>query len=308
MKKLTTLLALVLLISTSTYAQMGMKKLMEESKEIKERILLVVLQDDEIENFEQFNTTLKSVIDNNWVLHEDYKFISREELKTLRKNKKEAKNHAYLMYSSYAVVNNFPESSFRIGLLDKKICTHFQMIDSDEDTFNTVDILFTIQRLQEIVTGLADYKKMSKSDFKNISKKQAEQVQAIKGKTLLIDEDIVNDKTRKLLESKYKYAYKIVSKKEIDNAIAKKEKDVAFTKAIIQASAPTRSNKRNTLGGEAITVRNSSSITAIIHSIYDAETGNAIYAFNMPKSKVVLGGINSKMNHKDFEELIDALD
>jgi hypothetical protein len=315
MKNVISFLFISLFFISSVFAQMGMKGKIDDAKEIKERKLLVVLQDDEIKGFEDFNSTLKDVIKNNWTFNSEYEFVTREELKSLRKDKKAKKKYAFLMYSSYSVVNNFPENSFRITLLDKKICTYFQMIDSDEETFNKADILFTIQRLQDIMSGLADFKKMSKSDFKNIGKKQAEMVQEIKTKTLFINKDIVDQKTRKILESKYQYNYKVVDKSQIDAAIINKEKDVVFIKAMIQARAPTVETKRNVTGvngsGTAIKetslVRNSSSVDAIVHSIYNAETGKALYAFNIPKSKLVLGKINSKMNYKDFQELIDAL-
>ncbi|MEZ4793492.1 MAG: hypothetical protein R2783_08555 [Gelidibacter sp.] len=238
----------------------------------------------------------------------------------MRRDKKNRTQYAYLTYSPFAVINNFPENAFRIGLLDNIKCTYFQTVDFEND-MSEGDVIFTVQRVHDYIKGLAEYSSKSKKDLMNAYKELGILAGSIRDKTLLIDENLVDDKIKKLLESSYKHNYKIVNKSEIDKAIASKEEGTAYIKAIIQSHAPTAKTEYTTelndgtidniLGssnGIAVTkgvfTRKSSSVDAVIHSVYDASSGQVLYVFDLPKSKVQLGPIANKFDIDDFQELI----
>ena len=44
-----------------------------------------------------------------------------------------------------------------------------------------------------------------------------------------------------------------------------------------------------------------------IHSVYDANSRQVLYVFDLPESKVKLGPIINKFNSDDFEELIKVV-
>jgi hypothetical protein len=278
-----------------------MKKTMEKVQELSKRTLLVMLDDDEISD-EDF----KSAVERIWTFNKEIEFISLDRLKEIRKNKKSAKNYAYLIYKKGGVTNNYPGESVRVGLLEKNSPIYYQSIEFDKK-LNEADMTFALNRLHDYVSGMVSYKKMSKKDMMKAFKEHEGIAKKIKDKTLLIDETLMkSNKLKKTIESGYKYEYKVVSKEVIDQAIVTKDDSVYYIKSVVQANAP--SDNRNpgaSINGVNVSAKISRTYATRIYSVYDPTTGNAAYTFGLPT-----GGINktpTRLKAKDLELFFKAI-
>lgn len=316
MKKQITLLTLVVFISVSAYAQMGMKKKIEEAKDLQSRPLLVAI-DSEVLSEADFNSAIEDV----WTFNESIEYVSLETLAEKQKSKKEAKKYGYIMFSDKSRNLMYPEHSIIVGLLEKATPVYYQMVSDGSRTVNKADIIFGAQRLQDYVLGFTKYTKMSKKEMMKSLEEASKLATQVKDKMLLIDESIVNDKLRKTIESTYKYDYQIVSKDKIDEAILSKSDEVYIIKGNIQAQPPRMKSSRDIAGvnsrGQTINSHGTTDVkykseqkgtelVAMIFGVYDPFDGKLIYTFGIPKGGMKFG-TPRRLKPKDFEEFVNLV-
>lgn len=293
------LFVLVTLISmASAFAQPGMKKKVKKAKQLKERILLVPVEDSE------FGKRFKSAVEKTWTYNENVKFITEEEFKKFKKNKKERKSYAVLdFYESDRRTDNLG-SVVKVSLLDKvNSPVHYIMISAihmtnkfnkknKKEKINEADLLFAIAQLHSQVINLTKYEKMDrKVIIKKLQEHNENALKDLKTKTLLIDENMLTKRALKEFKANYKYPYKVVPKEVIDDAITNSYDDKIYIKGILQATGFIREVTDFT--------NNSSLMTIVTYSIYDSETNDQIYLL------LPMGNFNlSKKDVKNFLEKI----
>lgn len=300
MKKII-IVSFLLLICTSVSAQFGMKKKIEQLKNIKERTLLIVLEDLNQLNKKSQDYDFENIFNDIWTLNKEFRIISKSELKIIRKNKSDRDKFAYLLYSDTSSYNNFPGNSISIGLLEKNICTYYQYINYNENIYQG-DLYFTIQRLHQDLIDLINYKRPSKKDMLALHKKQKEDASILKERKLLIDEDIVDKKLNSFLLSNYKYEFQIVKKEIINNAILNKDENIIYIRKLDQVSPPVSRTARSSFDLE-----HKSNLISVKYSIYNANNGKVIYFFNLPTSRSFSRRPSLFLKIKHFEELIESL-
>lgn len=300
MKKII-ILSFLLLLCTSVFAQFGMKKKVEQLKNIKERTLLIVLEDLNQLNKETQNYDFENIFNDLWTFNKEFIIVSKSELNNFRKNKSDRDKFAYLIYSDTASFNNFPGNSISIGLLEKNICTYYQNIDYNIN-IEQGDLFFTIQRLHQDLIDLINYKRPSKNDILALHKKQKENARILKERKLLIDEDIVDKKLNDFLISNYKYEIEIVRKDIINRAILNKDENIVYIRKLELVSPPVSRTNRSSFNRG---IKND--LISVKYSIYNANNGESIYFFNLPTSRNFNRKPSLFLRVKDFEELIESL-
>lgn len=270
---------------------MGMKKNIQKAKELKSRILLVILENED--NADAFNSNFKSAVEREWDFNKSIEFISKDAFKELRKDKSKRSKYGFLAYNKKGKDGLYPPQSLTVGLLDKSIPIYSQFIDHDNN-LTLGDLIFTVDKVNGYMNGFVEYKKMSMKEMKKKMEESSKTAEGLKSKTLLIDEKDLTANAKKEIETKYKHKFKIVSRSEIDKAIANKAKDIAYVRFLytVDFSSKKKSSSSVNVAKDAslsvsITELN---IIAINKSIYSAEDGSVMLNLNLPK-----GGVQIKM-------------
>lgn len=293
------LFTLITLFSiTSVFAQFGMKKKVKNAKLLKERILLVPVEDSE------FGQRLKSTVEDIWTYHEKIKFITPEELKVMRKNRKERKAYAVLYFFEAGRRTNYTGNAVKIGFLERKKPVHYVITSSvhvnlkpvsknEKENTNKADLVFAVEQLQQQLVSLTKYKKTKRKEIVKMLKEHNDTIlKKLKTKTLLIGENFFSKKGLKEFKKNYKYDYKIVSKEVIDDAIVNSYDDKFYIKGIAQVSIPLKNSRKLT---------NNSPMTVVTYSIYDSVTNKAIYIF-------LSSNADLKFSRKDLKKFINSID
>ena len=133
------------------YAQMGVVKTrIDEVGQIKEKPLLVVLEDETDPYYEaHFNENFRKAIELVWTFSPSVEFISHEAYLQMREKKDETTNYAILAYYNNEVMGDAPGHSFAIRLLDKKVSAHFVKMYKSGETWSYGDIVFALEILQK---------------------------------------------------------------------------------------------------------------------------------------------------------------
>ncbi|WCO03070.1 hypothetical protein [Psychroserpens ponticola] len=307
MRKITLVLAFIFLFSSSIFAQMGMKKMIEDVKKLQERTLLVVLEDVE-DNKEAFNSNFETVIDREWSFNTNIQYVTKSEFKELKKDKKNRNNFGYISYAAKGKDGIYPPQSLLVGLLENTSVILFQYIDHD-GKLSLGDLIFSTAKANLYMTGLVDYKKMSMKEMKKKMKESSGLTEVLKSKTLLIDEKDLTKDARKDLESNYKLAYKIVNRSEIDKAIVDKDKEVVYLRFQYIINPTSKKKTGNVTGSSGLTASvsfKSLNIISISKGIYDAKDGMMIVDLNPPKGgiQIKVKSERQKITKKDIKNLL----
>lgn len=237
MKKLI-LLATIAFTCYNVNAQMGInKKSARDVETLKERPLLVVLMDEDEQHgkMKNYNENIQKAINDIWTFSPSIRFITKEEWKTIYKDKDEAKKYAHLYYTEKMLQANAPNNCLLIGLAEKKVVTHFVFTPD----LGLADLMLSVTNLQKDLEIGNNYKKIVKEQVKLSSKFLKD---SLEHKILYIDEGFVSKKLLKGIHDIYDYQYEIVSKEEIDDAIVAKDPKILFIRHFIKAQRPTTQN------------------------------------------------------------------
>ncbi|MGH1384656.1 hypothetical protein [Kordia sp.] len=303
------LFTLITLFSiTSVFAQPGMKKKVKQAKLLKEKILLVPIEDSE------FGERFKAAVQEIWTFNENVKFVTEEEFKTFLKNKKERETYAYLNYADFISVGLHPGNIIKVSLLGKAAPIYYVTVSSEylasiptlnsskvistnkKEEISKADLLFAVKQLQNHVFSFSKYKKMSRKEAMKAYKEGLDGVKVLKNKTLLIEENTLTRKALKKIKSIYKYDYKIVTKEVIEDAIVNSYEDKVYIKGLAIIQPPMTSNALNSINDYG-------TFTMVTYGIYDSVTNESIYAF-IPTSKVSISiAVKKKISLKDLKKL-----
>lgn len=290
MKKQLVCLLISLLAISSAFAQFGMKKKVKQAKQVKERILLVPVEDSE------FGERFKTVIQNNWTYNEEIKYVTPKEFKTISKNKKERKAYAVLDFLEDSRRFKYLKNAVTVRFLEEKKPVHHIIIHSVykdsksdskkvKDNVNEADLLFAVHQLQSQLIKLTKYKKTKRKEvMKNLQKYNDSILKDLKTKTLLVEETMFSKKALKEFKETYKYPYEIVHKEVIDDAIINSYDDTVYVKGILQTSSLSKV---------------SGVIVMVNYSIYDSVTNEQVYAF--------FSGRDINLTVKDIKNLVKSM-
>lgn len=237
MKKLITLVGIIF-TCFSLNAQMGInKKSARDVETLRERPLLVVLMDEDEQNgdMEGYNENIQKAINDIWTFSPTVRFINKEEWKSISKDKDEAKKYAHLYYTKKMLQANAPNNSLLIGLVEKKVVTHFVFTPD----VGLADLMLSVSNLQKDLEIGNNYKKIVKEQVKLSSRFLKD---SLEYKILYIDEGFVTKKLLKGIHDIYDYQYEIVAKEEIDDAIIAKDDKIIFIRHFVKAQRPTTQN------------------------------------------------------------------
>ncbi|WP_298514575.1 hypothetical protein [uncultured Kordia sp.] len=313
MKKQILFALFTLFIVSTSVAQMGMKKKMKQAKLLKEKILLVPVEDSD------FGQRLKTAVQENWTFNKEIKFVTKEELKVFRKNKKERDAYAYLDYTSSPKIGMYPGNVIKVSFLGEASPIYYTAVSTEyarnifgknaskvvatnkKKDFTKADLLFAVKQLQLNIDSFTKYKKMKRKEIMKAYKEQLKGVSVLKNKTLLIDANTFTKKALKKFESMYKYEYEIVSKEVIDDAIINSYEDKAYIKGIAQIQPPMRKSKS--------ILSDDGTLSMISYSVYDSATNEVIYVF-VPSNgiSISINRVKKKITFKDLKQFIKLID
>ncbi len=270
MKKISIAIVAGLLISGSSFPQMGGAK-MEDLKKIQSRTLLVVLEEpekklldklnpEEQANYQKdiadYNVNIKSAIAHCWKFTEQVEYRNRSEVIMLIKSKD--KKSAYLESSKYK--ENFATPAtfratfnrkdikdkpnlampmgdiYKVSELDIRLCDDNPLSPPVYGQFmlnvfpNKADLVYALKQIQ-IYFGYR-LKDMSYGAVLKEANKNGAKLPSL---TLLIDEqdtELKNDEIKKV----YPYPFELVKKEKIDEAILNADSKYAFA-AVIPSGA-----------------------------------------------------------------------
>jgi len=237
MKKLIILVSIAF-ICFSVNAQMGInKKSARDVETLRERPLLVVLMDEDEQqgDLEGYNENIQKAVNDIWTFSPSIRYIDKEEWKAIYKDKDEAKKYAHLYYTEKMLQANAPNNSLLIGLVEKKVVTHFVFTPD----VGLADLMLSVSNLQKDLEIGNNYKKVVKEQIKLSSKFLKD---SLEHKILYIDEGFVTKKLLKGIHDIYDYQYEIVSKEEIDDAIIAKDPKILFIRHFVKAQRPSTQN------------------------------------------------------------------
>ncbi|WP_203256804.1 hypothetical protein [Hyunsoonleella ulvae] len=219
----------------SVNAQFGIpKKRKAEAELIKTLPLLVVLHDYNEPFYKKMKVDLKEAIEKYWHYSKEVTFVSKDELREYEKDKSKRDKYAYLMFSERLYQANVPAGCFCIGLLNKKMFTHFKKFGNGNKELTMADYQQGLYWLQEDLEIVFNYKARKEDAGKLVG----EFNRGIRKGMLLIDEDLVTEELKDDIGKLYKYDYEIVSKPEIDKAILDKKPNVFYLKPYYSIQRP----------------------------------------------------------------------
>lgn len=254
MKKL--ILLFVILSITSlpeTYAQFGFGNL-EDIQQIKKVPLIVVLleshektvkkltrkKDGSLEKYyadiDAYNTAVKKAFGNTWNFSDEIKYVTAGELEKYNTKQNNGK-YAYFrqLIDPGDISNTFYHKgaittyNYAIYLTGKRKPVYSYMYSTLIP--NEADFKFISQQIQYYL----QFREVTKSKEKSRKEVLAEikaNTPLLKEKTLLIEEKNLSKGVQNSLGDLYKYAYRIASKEEIEEAILTDAKDIAYLKVL----------------------------------------------------------------------------
>lgn len=326
MKKLSLIFLFTLLFISNSNAQMGFGKL-EDVMEVQEKTLLVITdaqsssllkkieKDPEkykeySDEIDQYNLALKEAFTKTWTFSNKIEYITQEELASIEKDKSKKGNYAYFDNQINRSPSRFTSSSSKagdpdtyslvLGLTDQKKPVYQMMYATLHPS--EADLTFIIQQFQNYLNTRIALKTDKKSK-KDIREELKENANLLKTKTLLLDENFVDDDLKKNINEIYKFKYKLTSKEEIDKAILSRNAEIAYIRAI-----PITQQS----GGKNSVVKLSKLI--FVQYVISAEDGK-ILGYAAPSAMGLggnLGALTSSSNRntteKDLEKIIKNID
>lgn len=253
----------------------------ESSLKLQNRTLLVVYQEFKSKNALNFNTFIESALKERWTFNTDIKFVNTNEFLLYKMNPSKNKKYAYLKYSTYYMVNDYPAGCLILGLAEEAGVTHFQHVAPFGDqALNKADLIFALDALQQRLR----YSVANKEAVKQLDIKLKEpQTTDFANKTLLIDQNLIASALPTNINAHFKYPFKLVSKTKIDDAILNHDDRFLFIRALPITKAPKRNKDYS----------NETGVQIIDTNIYFSKT----YETKIEKSEVAF--INLIMQAKD---------
>ncbi|WP_033958652.1 hypothetical protein [Psychroserpens jangbogonensis] len=276
------------LVCFNANAQLGLlgKKPVKQVETLRERPLLVVLWDEG--ELDDFNENIKKALDLAWTFSTDIRYISKDEWKTIYKDKDEAKKYAHLYYTKKMLGGNAPDHSLLIGLVENKVSTHFAFTPH----LGLADLIFSLKNIQIDLEIGNDYKNKMKEMGKNASKFLNDSLET---KTVYFDEANVSKKFLKKIHDVYPFKYEIVSKEEIDDAILNKDSDILFFRQVVRAQRPL-TKTRTDISGK--TTAKTASMNVPVTFVYKASDLEIISGV----------GMGNDIGIKDVERFLSLMD
>lgn len=235
----TRILLIIALLSTSLHTFGQMVGDIKDFNDFKERPLVVVLPEVPGSNngkaeIGRINELFKAQIKHFWTFNKDITFMTAGEVKDLKKQKKkDIKKQAVLEFTVWEVrrttssgLSNVDyNSTLSVSLLEDIVKNHYIYLHHFAPVFPSnaelVSAMLQIQNImsQSMKTGKAlSYPKESKA---NAGK--------LKDVTLLLDENLLNENvTEEEIKKEYGLSYKIVSTKEVEEAILNRTQGYAY--------------------------------------------------------------------------------
>jgi hypothetical protein len=247
---------LLLMISNAGYSQYFRLGKANEVSEVKGRPLLLMLEEEdpkvisklsknsaELESYKneikRVNEELTAIVNKFWSFNDLPTIKTKTEINKLKGEKN--KQYAVLSLNRVKVTSWAKDGAYRYAIDSKVIATMFIDLIENLDKGNPVyyqnlpnvfptqgDMALGIQMMQNFLQARLDGKKRNE-----ISDEANENKSLLVGKTLLIDrEDIKTGLTQAQIKEAYPYAFKVVSYKEIEDAILERDKNYAIVQII----------------------------------------------------------------------------
>ena len=279
------------LVCFNVNAQLGLlgKKPVKQVETLRERPLLVVLWDEG--ELDDFNENIKKALDLAWTFSTDIRYISKDEWKTIYKDKDEAKKYAHMYYTKKMLGGNAPDHSLLIGLVENKVSTHFAFTPH----LGLADLIFSLKNIQADLEIGGDYKNKMKEMGKTASKFLNDSLET---KTVYFDEANVSKKFLKKIHDVYPFKYEIVSKEEIDDAILNKDSDILFFRQVVRAQRPVTKTRVNNAGASKIKTSKTASMNVPVTFVYKASDLEIISGV----------GMGNGISIKDVERFLSLMD
>jgi hypothetical protein len=227
------------LFSLQSFAQFdGSKHQSNAGVQLKNRILLVQYQEFKSDNALNYNTFIESALSKTWTLNDSVIYVNNTEFTVLKMKHPKHNNYAYLKYSTYDKVNEFPSGSLVLGLVDEPNSTYFvHVAPFDETGLNTADLVFGLELLQQKIKRATATTEASKWTDSLISQPQ---IIDLESKTLLIDQTLTSSVVQKSIPQFYRYDFEFATKTQIDEALLNRDPKFIFIRAIPLTTVPTR--------------------------------------------------------------------
>lgn len=297
-----------LFLTISMNAQYGIQKnRMAEAELIKELPLLVVMHEYDSPFYQKMNVMLKEAMEKYWTYSGPIEYVTKDELREISKDKSKKDKYAYLMYSEKVYQANVPSGVFCIGLLDKKVFTHFKSFGDLNKELTLADYKLGLYWLQKDLT-LPFGMKVVNNRLKESIYEYRERVTQ---DTLLIDEDLFTEDLIESIPELYNYNYKIVSKEVIDKAILDESPNILCIKSLETLTRPITSSKTNSqeigVGGNG---NNNYSVTETKRTSVHGIVMNNIYMADNLELLIQIFGSSSdgKSKIKDFKRMLKAIE
>lgn len=301
---------LIVLFSLQSFAQFDVSKQQSDaSVQLKTRILLVLYQEFKSDNALNYNTFIESALSKTWTLNDSVIYVNNTEFAVLKMNHTKHNRYAYLKYSTYEKLNEFPSGSLVLGLVEDPNAPYFvHVAPFDETDLNTADLVFGLELLQQKIkraTATPEVSKWTDSLFAQ------PQIIDFKSKTLLIDQTLTSSVVQKSISQFYKYDFEFVTKTRIDEALLNRDPKFIFLRAIPLTTVPTRNKDYSNEAGVQIIDNNiyfsktyetkiAKSDISFVNVILQANDGKLLY-IGKPKQ-----GVNP-VELSFFESLSKAL-
>nr|WP_321243286.1 hypothetical protein [uncultured Psychroserpens sp.] len=215
----------------------------DNTKELVQRPLKVVLLKEGKEKNDTYNTYIKSAIESELTIIENYSFITKEEYEDLKKDK--SSDFAFLIYypkkattsttmtatsstsSTKQTNTTFNEDGLVLYGFNKK-GKKIKTIGGDicfEKSCTLADYYFSIQNMQSQIFGMVNAPKVvtkmkeARAMIEKAQKEQQDNIKKLENMTLYVNEKSINETLKGEFGKYYKYNYKIVSFEDIENAV-----------------------------------------------------------------------------------------
>jgi len=286
--KNTIIYTFIALLCFSANAQMGVlgKKPAKQIEMLRQRPLLVVLWDEG--ELDDFNENIKKAMDIAWTFSSDIQYITKDEWKTIYKDKDQVEKYAVMYYTQKMLGGNAPNNSLLIGLTENKVCTHFAFTPN----LSIADLIFSLKNIQTDFDIGDDYKNMMNDMGKNASKFLNDSLET---KTVYFDEAELSKKFLKKIQETYPYKYEVVSKEDIDEAILNKDSDILFFRQVVRAQRPMTKTRTDISG---TTTAKTASMNVPVTFVYKAS--------NLESFPGV--GMGNGISIKDVERFLKLMD
>lgn len=305
------------LVYTLASAQMGYGKF-EDILEVQQKPLLVVLESPKAntlkdlkkkpadlakypDDIAQYNTALKAAFASTWTFSKDVQFVSEEQYEAIKNDKTKKDKYAYfnnkIRRYGYGIKGAFVPNTFyhELGLTDQGKPVYSFMFDTTHP--NEADLTFILQQFQSYLLARMQIKGGEKTR-KELMAELEQKAALLKGKTLLLDEEFMEQKMLNKISDVYKYKYKISNKAEIDKAILSHNAEYAYIKSVPAVQMISKDANGMKMGD-----------TKYIQYVVNAENGEMLtYVAPAAMQLPGVGGSNMTTTLNDLKKIIKNIE